>query len=99
MKEKIINHQKMIENLKNPLLNLHYKVYDGNKGKRKKRMKKAKNKYTLNQLGSKIDQIGDMVMKIADDVNMLKKDVKGINTRLDYIVVANNLKDLPKENR
>ncbi|MCQ2792211.1 MAG: hypothetical protein MJ208_01665 [Bacilli bacterium] len=50
-------------------------------------------KYTLNQLGLKIDQISEDLAKLTKYVT---DGFKRIDTRLDYIVQANSLKDLPK---
>lgn len=95
MKNEFISHQKMIENLKNPSLDAWYKVYYGNKGKRKTSMKKTKKKYTLNQLGETVD-------KLVMTVNQLSKTVdegfKQVNERIDRIerrLDYNNLKKLP----
>ncbi|MCQ2794869.1 MAG: hypothetical protein MJ214_01500 [Bacilli bacterium] len=88
--------------------NVWIRVYYGNKGRRVKVMKpKKKNKYTLNGLGSrmdrfetKLDQLAMTVDRLVVTVDNLAKYVtegfKQINSRLDYIVQANNLKDLPK---
>ncbi|MCQ2794986.1 MAG: hypothetical protein MJ214_02090 [Bacilli bacterium] len=77
----------------------------------------GKSKYTLNELGSrvdklelrmnriesKLDQIGDALFEFIKTTNArfdsLEKDVKDINARLDYIVQANNLKDLPRNKK
>ncbi|MCQ2753066.1 MAG: hypothetical protein MJ206_02285 [Bacilli bacterium] len=82
----------LTELLKNPPHYLSVDVYNERK-KRMKRMgvkKKRKAKYTLNQLGSKIDQIGDALFEFIKTTNA-RFDL--IEARLDYIVTANNLKD------
>lgn len=60
-------------------------------------------KYTLTQLGNKVDRLENTVNQLVVTVNDLVKYVtegfKQINTRLDYIVQANDLKDLPKANK
>lgn len=65
--------------------------------------KNMKGKYTLNELGSRMDRLETKLDQIADDLTKLTKCVvdgfKRVDTRLDYIVKANDLKDLPKENR
>ena len=81
------------ELLKNPPPNVRIRVYYDSEEKRVKVVRtKIKNKYTLNQLGSKIDQISDAIINLT-------KTVDRIDTRLDYVIQANNLKDLPKTNK
>ncbi|MCQ2796591.1 MAG: hypothetical protein MJ213_04780 [Bacilli bacterium] len=48
---------------------------------------------------TRVDKLAGIVAALAktvdDGFKELRNDIKGINTRLDYIVSANNLKDLP----
>ncbi|MCQ2752758.1 MAG: hypothetical protein MJ206_00635 [Bacilli bacterium] len=60
---------------------------------------KRKNKYTLNQLGERVDKLGERVDQLVATVMVLAETVdkgfKQINARIDYIVKANSLKDIP----
>lgn len=75
MQKELVSSNELQKILKNPSPNTLHPVYYKVKGRRKKRMKKKKNKYTL-------DQIGDALFSLI--------------ARIDYIVKANDLKDLPK---
>ncbi len=71
----------------------------------------VKNKYTLNQIGEALfkhindfeeykkqssAEFNDFKKETRDNFKELRQEVKSINDRLDYIVKANKLKDLPK---
>ncbi len=75
-----------IKLLKNPTSNLLVRVYHKRKGRRVNMINNARKKYTLNE-------IGDALMSFRQEVN---ERFDRIETRLDYIVKANNLKDLSK---
>ena len=87
--------KKFPELLKNPPPDVDIMLYD----KKKEGVTSAgdhtvnnpnEGKMTLTKL-AKI--VSDGFSEVRQDIKGLKQDVKDINTRLDYIVKANNLKD------
>ena len=81
MKDEYLNHKDFIKSLKNPSLDIYHKVYHKNKKRRGKRVKKKT---------SRLDRIEMSIAKLAQE---MRDGFKQVNTRLDYIVKANNLKD------
>ena len=45
---------------------------------------------------SRLDKIEESLAQISNSLTLLNQKVDGINTRLDYVVKANDLKDLSK---
>ncbi len=69
--------------LKNPPQDLFVDVYNGiNKVKKEPAVKEPKTKYTLNQLGKKVDQIGDALFNF---INYATNEFKQLNTRIDNV--------------
>lgn len=95
---------KFPELLKNPPHDVDIMLYD----KKKKGFHPGDNtvnnsndgRMTLTKLAIEMragfEQVNSRIDNLEKDVNSLKQDVKDINTRLDYIVQANNLKDNKK---
>lgn len=89
--------KKFPELLKNPPPDVDIMLYD-----KKKEGSTSTGDHTVKQ--SRMDRLEESIAKLAkivsdgfsevrQDIKGLKQDVKDINTRLDYIVKANNLKD------
>ena len=76
---------KLSEALKNPPQNVYVSVYTKNEVEVEP-VKKSSERVTLKQIVEMINRLDSKV----------DAGFEQVNTRLDYIVKANNLKDLPK---
>ena len=99
MYHKYITHKEFKYLLENSSSNVRFVVYYISKGRRVKAMKPKKSitiGERVERLETKVDQLGTTVDKLVIAVSDLTKVVNRIDTRLNYIVQANNLKDLPR---
>ena len=100
MKRELRNMVELKEFLKNPSPNLKVPVYTENEDEAKTVKKPRQERMTLTKLATTVNDLAkemrDGFKQVNARIDNLEKD---IDARLDYIVKANDLKDLPKSNK